>query len=311
MMSERKGFLSVALLGALAVFPGAQPSAPAGAPAAPATAAPATPAAPAVSATPPKEEFPPFKGFPVKLTEGERLTYKVKWEAVDAGLATLTVKRKEQLGPGGPEVWNIQCRTRSNAFVSMFYEVRDDIKTFLDAKEGFTRLFDMNKNEGSTHNVEHIEFDYDKAVANYTKTNVDKDTGKDKVKAKTIALPGKVHDPLSCLYYIRGLDLKVGGEYKLTVNTSKKNWVLTLRVVRREEQFIEGIGKVNALVIEPEAQFQGIFVRKGKMTVWVEEQTKVALMVKAAVPIGSASAVLVNAENSPLSKLKTVGGDKK
>jgi hypothetical protein len=34
-------------------------------------------------------------------------------------------------------------------------------------------------------------------------------------------------------------------------------------------------------------------------------------MIKAAVPIGSASAVLVEAKNSPLSKLATVGGDKK
>ena len=248
-----------------------------------------------------KDDFPKFNPVTVKLSEGERLTYNIKWGAVDGGQAILSVKRKEQLGPGGPEVWNIQCRTRSNAFVSMFYEVRDDIKTLIDAKEGFSRLFDMDKNEGSFHGSERIEFDYDKNQANYTR--VEKGFFSDKTRNRVIALPGKVHDPLSCLYYARGLDLKPGSEHRLTVNTSKKNWVMILKVLRKEEQFLEGLGTVQALVIEPEAQFQGLFVRKGKMTVWLEEQTKIPLMMKVQVPIGAVTATLVKAENSALSDL--------
>ena len=257
--------------------------------------------APAEAPAAAKEEYPEFKPVAVKLTEGERLTYSVKWGVIDAGLAILSVKRKEQLGPGGPEVWNIQCRTRSNSFISTFYEVRDDIKTLIDAKEGFARLFDMDKNEGSVHATERIEFDYARNEANYTKTDRRKET--DNVKSRTITLPGKVHDPLSCLYYIRGLDLRPGNEYKLTVNTSRKNWVMGLRVLKTEEQYIEGLGTVKALVVEPEAQFQGIFVRKGKMQVWLEEQTRIPLKLKVEVPIGAATAVLVKAENSALSKV--------
>ena len=248
-----------------------------------------------------KEEFPKFAPVVVKLAEGERLTYNIKWGAVDGGQAILSVKRKEQLGPGGPEVWNIQCRSRSNGFVSMFYEVRDDIKTLIDAKEGFSRLFDMDKNEGSFHGSERIEFDYDKNEASYTRT--EKGLLADKTRSRAIALPGKVHDPLSCLYFIRGLDLKPGADPKLTVNTDRKNWVMTLKVLRKEEQYFDVLGNVQALVIEPEAQFQGIFVRKGKMTVWLEERTRIPLMMKVQVPIGAVTATLVKAENSALSDL--------
>ena len=247
-----------------------------------------------------KTEYPPFKAMPVALTEGERLVYQVKWGIVDAGKATLTVNGREPLAPGGPEVWNIDCRTRSSSFVSLFYKVRDDITTFLDVRKGCTRRFDMDKTGGSTHAVEHIDFDYDKGVADYSRTLTR--GGKEEVKTRAIPLPGEVHDPLSCLYYVRGMDLQVANEYPLTVNTSRKNWVLTLKVLRREELSIKDIGAFNALVVEPAAQFEGIFVRKGKMTVWLEERTKVPLKIESAVAIGSVSAVLVKAESSPLSK---------
>jgi hypothetical protein len=248
----------------------------------------------------PKEDYPKFKPQELKLAEGERLTYQIKWGAVDAGQAVLSVKRQEPFGPGGDQVWNVQCETRSNAFLSTFYEVKDDIKTLIDVKEGCSRLFDMTKNEGSFHGSEQVQFDYEKGVANYSRTQK-RDEG-DKVRTKTIQLPGPVSDPLSCLYYLRGLDLKPGTEQKLTVNTDKKNWVLTLKVIRTEKMYQDKLGNLNALVVEPEAQFQGIFVRKGKMTVWLEEKTHIPLMMKVGVPIGSATATLIKAEGTPLTE---------
>jgi len=259
----------------------------------------ATPVKVAVeAATASKDDFPKFNPLELKLTEGERLTYQIKWGVVDAGQAVMTVKRKEPYGAGGPEVWNVQCETRSNAFMSMFYEVKDDIKTLIDAKEGFSRSFDMKKNEGSFHGSEEIKFDYDKNLANYTR--IKKGSAGDEVRSRIIPLPGKVHDPLSCLYFIRGLDLKAGVDQKLTVNTDKKNWVLTLKVLRTDDYYQDKFGNLKALVVEPESQFQGVFVRKGKMTVWLEEKTKIPLMMKVGVPIGSATATLIKAEGTAL-----------
>jgi len=248
-----------------------------------------------------EDELPKHKNVKLDLSEGEKLTYDIKWGAVDAGRATLSVKWKEELGPSGPKVWNVQCKTRSNAFVSMFYEVRDDIKTLIDVEGGFTRKFEMAKNEGNYHATERIKFDYATGEAHYERTK-HKLFG-DSKRTKIIKLPDKVQDPLSCLYYIRGVDLQVGSECKMLVNTSKKNWVMSLKVLREEKRDIEGLGKVDCLVVEPTAQFQGIFVRKGKMTVWLEKRTKVPLQLKVKIPIGSATAILTKAENSPLSAI--------
>lgn len=248
-----------------------------------------------------KDKYPKHRDIKLKLNEGEKLTYAIKWGAIDAGLATMEIKRQEQLGPGGPKVWSIRCKTRSNAFVSMFYDVRDDIKSLIDVQGGFTRLFDMKKNEGNYHATERITFDYKAMEAKYVRV-------KQKVfstsrRTKIIKLPGKVQDPLSCLYYLRGLDLKVGSEHKLTVNTSRKNWVMVLKVLREEQKEFKDLGKVTCLVLEPSAKFQGIFVRKGKMTIWLEKRTKIPLLMKVKIPIGSVSAVLIKAQNSPLSRI--------
>jgi Protein of unknown function (DUF3108) len=250
---------------------------------------------------PRKQKLPKHQAIKLPLSAGEKLTYSIKWGAVDAGQAVLTVKRREQYGPGGPQVWNVHCKTRSNAFVSIFYVVRDDIQTLIDVESGHSHKFKMQKNEGNIHATENIQFDYEAREAKYARTQ--RDMVSDKIRSKVIRLPGRVHDPLSCLYYVRGMDLKVGEKRQLTINTSKKNWLMTINVLREEQQEISGLGKVTCLVVEPVAQFQGIFVRKGKMTVWLEKTTKIPLMMKVNIPVGSVSVILTKAENSALSDL--------
>ena len=252
---------------------------------------------------PKKDDYPPFQSVQLDLKPGERLTFDISWGIIHAGHTVLCVTNKENLdltNSLSPKVWNILCQTRSTSFMSNFYEVHDDILSCIDANEGFSHLFDMNKNEGAVHGVERIAFHYDRNEADYFNTKRQKD-GSFRTNSLVIPLPGKVHDPLSCLYYIRAMDLKIGQQYKMTVNTAKKNWVMTLKVLRREKISVAGLGEVQALVVEPVAQFEGIFVTKGQMTVWLDDRTKTPLLMKVAVPvIGHVTAELVHFENSPL-----------
>lgn len=258
--------------------------------------------------SPKKDDYPPFLPVQLNLTPGERLTFDISWGFINAGHTVLCVTNKENLNLTNslsPVVWNILCSTRSTPFMSTFYEVHDDIRSCIDANEGFSHLFDMNKNEGAVHGVERIAFHYERNEADYFNTKRQKD-GSFRTNSLVIPLPGKVHDPLSCLYYIRAMDLKIGKEYKMTVNTAKKNWVMTLKVLRREKITVTGLGDVQALVVQPVAQFEGIFVTKGQMTVWLDERTKTPLLMKVSVPvIGHVTAELVHFENSPLNPLAT------
>jgi len=235
------------------------------------------------------------------MREGERLAYYIYLAGVLAGRGTFTVKRRLQPGNAGPWVLDTRCRIRSNAFSSVFYKVDNHAKSFIDVAGTFSRGFEMVQHEGRVHAEEEIAFDHDKREALYRYESIG--WIENKVREKVVPLPDgveKVQDPLSCLYALRHRRLEPGGEVRLAVATDRRSWVLTVRALRREEKEVAGLGVLKTLVVEPEVPFPGLFVRKGRMTVWLEERTRIPVEMKVDIPIGSAHVVLVEAENSPL-----------
>ena len=242
-----------------------------------------------------------FEPKRLELNVKEKLEYAILWNGMPAGEARLEVKSRERMGDPnrGPEVYVVSCKTRSNRIVSSFYEVKDDVKTMIDVEGGFSRYFHMEKQEGSIKEREKITFDYSPArmVAVYEMGNPDG------ARIRNVPVPGACHDPLSCLYYLRRTPLKLGGTVKMLVNTERRNWELKVKVVRREVVEIPCLGEeIQCLVVEPEMQFRGIFERKGKMLVWLEENTHVPVRMDVEAPIGAVQVFLSKAENSPLNR---------
>jgi len=231
----------------------------------------------------------------VELAVGEKLVYDIRWSGVPAGLSTLTVKWKRELD--GAEVYHIECDIRSNAFVSLFYPVENRAVTCLDVAGGFSRLFDMSRSEGRVKQDEHIEFDYEGGLALYEQRSPGPFRPRTR---KSVRIDGPVQDPLSCLYYLRGVELVPGASLRMPVHTSRRAWALTVDVLRREELSIPRFGTLSTLKVEPSMQFPGIFVRRGKMIVWLEEETRIPVQMNVDIPIGSVSATLFDAVNAPL-----------
>jgi hypothetical protein len=88
----------------------------------------------------------------------------------------------------------------------------------------------------------------------------------------------------------------------MPVHTARRSWPLTIKVVQREELDIPGFGKLSTLRLEPTMHFPGIFVRKGRMVIWVEEETRIPVRMNVDIPIGSITVTLSDAENAPLSR---------
>ena len=244
------------------------------------------------------EAYPQHVAYKAALTEGEHLTYDIKWAGIPSGRAELSVKWVEKVGPEEADCFHVTCATRSNSFSSFFYPVRDDVVSLIDAGGFFSRQFDMDKNEGRYHANENVRFDYARGRAEYVKYSKGQYGTREQTAA--VKLWDKVQDPLSCLYYLRNLDLRVGEDVAMTVNTAKRNWLLTVGVLRREKLVVGQFGELDTIKIQPEVSFPGIFVRKGKMTIWIEEKTRVPVRMDVDVPIGSITVVLAEAENSPL-----------
>jgi hypothetical protein len=234
---------------------------------------------------------------PVDLTVGERLTYDLKWAGVPAGQSVLSVRWRREFE--GRPVVRVECETHSNRFVSTVgdYPVDDLAFSLIDVEGGFSRLFEMEKNEDKIHETEHIRFDYEAGIATYER----RQTGAFQPRSfKTVQLSGPVQDPLSCVYYFRGLDLAPGTRVEMPVHTARRQWALVVDCLGREEIDVPGFGTRTCIRVEPSMSFPGLFVRKGRMTIWVDEETRIPVLMHVDVPIGSVTATLSGAENAAL-----------
>lgn len=232
---------------------------------------------------------------PLTVALGEKLVYEIRWSGMPAGRAVLFVKYEREID--GAPVFHMECKTNSNAFLDMMYPVDDRIITIVDAKEGFSRLFEMSIKEGRVERREHVSFDYDAGVAVYERF----DPGPFKPRSrKVVRIDGRLQDPLSSLYYLRELDLTVGETVYVPVHTARRAWTLTIDVLRREEIEIPRFGRLRTLRVEPAVKFPGIFVRKGRMAIWLDEATNVPVLMHVDIPIGSVSVTLADTEKAPL-----------
>jgi len=122
-------------------------------------------------------------------------------------------------------------------------------------------------------------------------------------KRTTGSIPPSVQDVLSSLYYVRTLDLQVGREYKLDVNTGE-NWPLVVKVHRRSMIRVP-LGSFDCFVVEPVLRQPGIFIQKGKdLFVWMtSDKRKIPVHMEVEVFIGHVAANLVRIRQTPNASL--------
>jgi len=247
-------------------------------------------------------EIPEFAPADLKLTVGEKLIYEIRVSGVPAGKTCLEVRKTESIG-NGKEAWVVGLETRSNRAASFMYDVRDQARAQIDVKGGFSRSFSINIKEGDMQTREEIEFKYDigDMMATYMRPRSDGEW-----RTHKIPLTGKVLDPLSAIYYLRALDLKTaknGELLYLPICTDRRVWNTRLKITER--RIAEDVGELKGrevVCIVPDAEFKGLFERKGPMKIWVDVATGIPLRMTCEIPIGPAEVILSEFSNSPLNK---------
>lgn len=240
-----------------------------------------------------KSNLSDFKSEKDKLTlrVGEKLTYAVYWMKMPVGRGVTHVKAITEID--GELVYQLVSYTKANKFIRLFYKVDDRITSYVTV-DGFRPLrFEKKLEEGKRKKEETIEFDWEKKTATYYKG-----IGKNRKKRKTISIKENTQDPLSCMFFLRSMQMKVGEERIMTVSTGKKSWDVSVKPVGKTKLKIRNVGTFNVLCLEPTVDFEGLFVHDRKLTIWLDEETKIPLMVLADIPIGSIKLILCDVENT-------------
>lgn len=224
-----------------------------------------------------------------KLFVGERLVYSVRWLGVEVGKGEAEVK--EIVSIKGRQAYHIVVQVKSAPILDWIYKVRDTHHSYLDIEKFHSLRYEKILKEGRYRADEVMEYDQDQHTATYfSRLNQSK---------KEMMIPKDVQDQLSCGYWFRIQNIEAGSKIHIPVNADEKNWDLQVKVLKKTTLKSREFGEWEAVEVEPEIQFQGIFVKRGKIRGWIGlDERQVPLKMSVKIPVlGSVTAELI--EYSP------------
>jgi hypothetical protein len=249
--------------------------------------------------------------------EGERLVYDVTWLGIRAGQATLEVRGVVNLD--GHQAYHLVTTAQSGPLVSKIYKVDDRTVSYLAPEPMRALRFEKHLREGRYRHSSRTEFDHEKGIVTFRYldfsqvpkeiTRLEEAERYGKYVSQEFPLTPGALDELSVLYYVRSLPLTAGTTVLARVFASRKNWDLEVKVLGRETlQTV--LGPRQTVVVEPLLKFEGVFQQKGRMTVWITDDTdKVPVQMKSEVKIGSFVSTLTRREvGLPHARLEAPGG---
>ena len=228
------------------------------------------------------------QGPELPFRPGERLRYKLNWEFINAGEATLEVFPQAEVE--GEKACRFVLTVRSNAVVDSLYKVRDRVESFTDMAVSRSLLYTQELNEGRHHRKIVVTFDWEKGITQF------ENMGK---KEKPVVLRPGAFDPLAVFYSFRLRTPVEHSDMEAPVTDGRKMVTGRARVLGRETIRVEG-GEFDTYLIEPELKEIGGVFRKSRnatLKLWVSaDSRKIPVKIASKVVVGNFVAELISAE---------------
>ncbi len=231
---------------------------------------------------------------------GEKMHFVLKYGAIPAGHATLEVHDMDKIQ--GVEAYHFVMTARSNAFVDIFFKVRDRIDSYVDAGMNHSLYYKKDQKEGKTRRNIRVDFDWEENESTYVNFNTE---------PKVISLMPRTFDPLAIFYYSRLLDFEKVKEFEHPLTDGEKNMMGIMRVIG-EETISVPAGTYETLVLQPDLKnVEGVFSKdpKSRIKLWVtNDERRLLVQMKSKAKVGSFVAELVAVEGAKsvkVSSLKT------
>ena len=201
--------------------------------------------------------------FPI----GEEIVYTLYWGIIPVGRATVTASWFEF---EGRTLLRVHARAISNSVIAKIYPVDDNMESLIDPVTFLPVKFIKKMSQGRHKYDEEVVFDHVKLKAHWKSFK--------KNKEKTYDIQPDTRDLLCFLFWMRGRPLKENETLKTKVDTDEKIYDLTINTFTIEKVKLSKYGKREGLKCIPKAEFNGLFVRKGDMTVWVSRDPRAVML---------------------------------
>lgn len=241
----------------------------------------------------PKKDLPVIPNEAFK--EGEILSYRLHYGAMDAGVILMEVK-PEIIEIAGRKVYHVVGNGYTKGTFDWFFKVRDRYETFIDKEALLPWMFVRRVYEGGYIINQDYKFNH------YT-NKVDIGGG------EKYDIPSGTHDMISAFYSARNLDLtnaKEGDVFTINSFVDKEMWPLKIRYIGKETITCD-IGKFNCVKFRPIIQKGRIFKHEDDLNVWLtDDKNHVPIRAQAKLVIGSVKLDIVSVKNlaNPTSEVK-------
>ncbi|MBE9503978.1 MAG: DUF3108 domain-containing protein [Proteobacteria bacterium] len=220
----------------------------------------------------------PVFAFPFHV--GERLEYDLSWSGIAAGFTTFEVIGVE--GVNGGEAYHLASRSLSNSFVSTFYEVDEQIDSYLDRANLYSQGIKVIQQRDDRRRKKEIYFDQKLHEAVYIKNG----------EQSIHKIESSVQDSLSSFYYIRTQNLSIGDEIRINTFENGKSYEITAKVLQREKIKVPA-GTFNTIKVSLIIKHKEKLKNKGESLIWLSDnEYKFPVKIKTKISVGYITAKL-------------------
>jgi Protein of unknown function (DUF3108) len=205
-----------------------------------------------VSAVPASRIVPPAPSF--HLPESETLVYSVEWHMLNAGTATITLKRD-----GGSE--HLRSIADTSGMVNKIFAVHDTFDADIEPRTFCTQQISKHSEEGSRRIERQVQFNYETTKSHMEESNLKTGTR----RQAEFDIPPCVTDVVSGFFYAASLDLAPGSSQVFPINDGGNTTDVKIEV--------EGHNRIKV----PFGEFEAVRVKaepvsgplKGRGVLWV------------------------------------------
>lgn len=189
----------------------------------------------------------------------EKLTYRVEWHGITAGLATVRIDRPRT------DEWQTTLNLESAGMVSRLYHVADTYKSVTNGKFCGDSS-EMDGQEGKRHNYTKLTFEPSQHKVDY----YEHDLVKNQEVRKELDTPPCTFEITGALHALRAMDLEPGKTITVPLTDGKK--FANARIDAQAKENITAAGKTYTTIRYEAFVFDNvIYKRKGRMQVWITD----------------------------------------
>jgi hypothetical protein len=228
----------------------------------------------ALALAPAWDDPPPELWFPV----GEDCLYEISWGIFTVGEARA---RADWIEVEGRRLLSISVEAESNGIVETLYPVKEFLQTLVEPQSFLPLAHEKQSSEGRHKTHEITVFDPANQEARYHSFLRD--------EGRAYPVPEGTRDMLSLMYFSRKAPLREPGEHReYGMVTNEKLYDVYIDALKNETVKTLRYGKRDCIKLEPTGKFEGMFVHKGRMFLWVSRDERYTLCaMDASVPVAS------------------------